>query len=98
MHGFSLFCPYYQYQFSYIGNLVLAYGYGQAFRQITLPLLVGIGTLMAYYAILVFGLKNSDSSLLLSKVVFGVVLVIFGAWFIRESRINLVHINQVLSD
>jgi Na+-transporting methylmalonyl-CoA/oxaloacetate decarboxylase gamma subunit len=40
---------------------VLSYGYCQTFKQITLPMLLGMGVVVSYYAFLVFVLRGSPS-------------------------------------
>ena len=78
--------------------MILAYGYNQTFKQISLPLLIGMGLIIAYYALLVFDLRDGESTIFISKIVFGLILTVFTGWFVRESVLNISHINQVRAE
>ena len=75
---------------------MLAYGYNEAYKQITLPFLVIMGSIVIYYAILVFGLKNTDAEVLASKIVMGIVFSLFLCGFVREVWKNILYINSVI--
>ena len=55
-----------------------------------------MGSVIAYYAVLVFNLKDSASETLISQIVFAAILLLFGTWLIRDSHQHLLHIHQVL--
>ena len=57
-----------------------------------------MGLIIAYYALLVFDLRDGESTILISKIVFGIILTVFTGWFIRESALNIKHINQVRAE
>jgi len=79
-----------------IGNLVLAYGYQTPFKQITLPLLLVSGTIVTFYALAVFSLRDLEAEATLMKVVMGTVLLGLLLWSARDTARSIRHINEVL--
>lgn len=77
---------------------MLAYGYNEAYKQITLPFLLGMGTIVIFYLLLVFGIKGSGSEAVISKIIMGILFSLFLLGFVRESWKNIIYIESVLSN
>lgn len=72
------------YLINHIGNLILAYGYTEKFKQISLPFLVIIGIIIFYYFVCAFVVGGEAYELTASKAVIGTTFFIFLLAFIRQ--------------
>lgn len=55
-----------------------------------------MGSIVIYYTIVVFGLKGSESEVIVSKIFLGTILVCLLFCLVRETWKNILHISQVI--
>ena len=75
---------------------MLAYGYGERYKQITLPFLIGMGAVVLFELLLVFVLRGNEAEAVISKVAMGAFFSVFSVGFARESWKSILYIESVI--
>lgn len=74
---------------------MLAYGYNEKYKQITLPFLIGIGVVLVYYFGCAFVLGGEDVEYLVSQIILGATFFAFLGYFVMETWKSVAYINSV---